>query len=58
MNYSDYKKSKVPSKTEYIHNQKLKQLIPREREAKSLNRNWNKNLSSRLLTIAQKSLLK
>ena len=50
MNYSDYKKSKVRSKTEYIHNQKLKQLIPRERETKSLNRNWIKNLSSRSLT--------
>ena len=30
MNYLDYKKSKVRSKTEYIHNQKLKQLIPRK----------------------------
>ena len=39
INYSDYKKSKVPSKTEYIHNQNLKQIIPRERETKSLNRN-------------------
>ena len=58
MNYLDYKKSEVRSKTEYIHNQKLKQLIPRERETKSLNRNWVKNLSSRLLTNAQESLLK
>ena len=30
MNYSDYKKSEVRSKTDYIHYQKLKQLIPRE----------------------------
>ena len=58
MNFSDYKKSKVRSKTEYIYNQKLKQLIPRERETKSLNRNWIKNLSSRSLTNAQESLLK
>ena len=58
INHSDYKKSKVCSKTEYIHNQKLKQLIPRERETKSLNRNWIKNLSSRSLTNAQESLLK
>ena len=58
MNYSDYKKSKVCSKTEYIHNQKVKQLISREREIKSLNQNPIKNLSSRSLTNAQKSLLK
>ena len=58
MNYSDYKKSKVRSKTECIHNQKLKQLIPRERETKSLNRNWIKNLSSRSLTNVQESVLK
>ena len=58
MNYSNYKKSKVRSKTQYIHNQKLKQLIPRERETKSLNQNWVKNLSSRSLTNAQESLLK
>ena len=58
MNYSDYKKRKVLSKTEYIHSQKLKQLLPRERETKSLNRNWIKNLSSRSLTNAQESLLK
>ena len=57
MNYSNYKKSSLFKNR--IHSQpKTKKLISRERETKSLNRNWIKNLSSRSLTNAQESLLK
>ena len=58
LNYSDYKNSIVRLKTEYIHNQQQKQLIPSKRKTKRLNQNWVKNLSSRSLPNTQESLLK